>query len=78
MVDRLKPNQQSVASLPESTMISLSIARAKLKVRLEEIKSLSPKEADAFYKGLEQFIQPSVIFDSAATESAREMAEKSI
>ena len=31
-----------------------------------------------FIKALEPFIQPSVIFDSAATESAREMAEKSI
>lgn len=78
LIDRLKPNQQSVASLPESTMTSLSAARTKLKVSLAEIRSLSPKEVDAFYKGLEQEIQPSVIFDSAATESARQAAEKSI
>ncbi len=78
LIDRLKPNQQSVASLPESTMTSLSNARTKLKIRLEEIKSLSPKESDAFYKALEQLVQPSVIFDSAATESARQSAEKSV
>jgi hypothetical protein len=78
LIDRLKPNQQSVASLPESTMISLSTARTKLKVRLTEIKTLSPKEADAFYQGLEQFIQPSVVYDSAATENAKSAAEKSI
>jgi putative nucleotidyltransferase with HDIG domain len=78
LIDRLKPNQQSIASLPESTMTSLSSARAKLKVRLAEIKTLSPKESEAFYQALEQFIQPSVIYDSAATESAKEMSEKSI
>ena len=78
LIDRLKPNQQSVASLPESTMTSLSAARLKLQNRLTELKSLSPKEADAFYKALEREIQPSVIFDSAATESARQSAEKSI
>jgi len=78
LIDRQKPNQQSVASLPESSMTAVSVARQKLKDRLTEIKSLSPKETEAFYKALEPFVQPSVVFDSAATSSAREAAAQSI
>ena len=78
LIDRQKPNQQSVASLPESSMTPLSVARNKLKDRLLEIKSFSTKETDAFYIALEPFIQPSVIFDSAATNNARNAAAESI
>jgi cyclic-di-AMP phosphodiesterase PgpH len=78
LIDRQKPNQQSVVSLPESSMSALSVARTKLKTRLTEIKSLNSKEVEAFYKSIETFVQPSVIFDSAATESARLAAEQSI
>lgn len=78
LIDRQRPNQQSVASLPESSMTPLSSAKTKLKVRLSEIKSLSDKESDAFTTALEPFIQPSVVFDSNATNSARESAALSI
>lgn len=78
LIDRQKPNQQSVASLPESSMRSLSVARDKLKERLIEIKSFTPKEVEAFNTALAAFIQPSVVFDSAATTTARESAAQSI
>lgn len=78
LIDRQRPNQQSVASLPESSMTSLTAARAKLKNRLSEIKTLSAKESDAFTTALEPFIQPSVVFDSNATNSAREAASQII
>lgn len=78
LIDRQRPNQQSVASLPESSMTPLSAARTKLKVRLSEIKTLSDKEAAAFSTALEPFIQTSVVFDSLATNSAREAAASSI
>ena len=72
LIDRQKPNQQSIVSLPESSMTALSTARAKLNTRLTEIK------VEAFYKSIEAFVQPSVIFDSAATESSRLAAEQSV
>jgi putative nucleotidyltransferase with HDIG domain len=78
LIDRQKPNQQSVASLPESSMTALSVARGKLLARLTEIKSFSAKEIEAFNIALQAFVQPSVIFDSAATEMAREVAASSI
>lgn len=78
LIDRQRPNQQSLVSLPESSMMPLSAARQKLKERLAQIRSLSTKEVDSFYTALEPFVQPSVIFDSAGTTSAREAAAQSI
>ncbi|MGI9035837.1 MAG: HD family phosphohydrolase [Pyrinomonadaceae bacterium] len=78
LIDRQKPNQQSIVSLPESSMTALSAARAKLRQRLSEIKSLSPKEIIAFDDALEPLIQPTVIFDSAATKNAADAAAASI
>lgn len=78
LIDRQRPNLQSLVSLPESSMTPLSAARQKLKERLAQIRSLSTKEVDTFYAVLEPFVQPSVIFDSAGTTSARETAAQSI
>lgn len=78
LVDRKKPNQQSIVSIPESTMNSLSAARTKFKEQLGQIRSLSKKEAETFSKAAEGFIQPSVIYDRGATTNAREAAAQSI
>jgi cyclic-di-AMP phosphodiesterase PgpH len=74
VVDRQKPNEQSAVSSPKMNMISLSTARDKLNKSLIEIKSLSPKEIDAFNNALSPLIQPSVIFDSVATNRDKEAA----
>jgi putative nucleotidyltransferase with HDIG domain len=78
VLDRQKPFQQSVQNLPEANWISLSQAREKLRNKLSEIKSLSEKEREAFYEIAEQFIQPSVFYDSDATEKALESAIRSV
>jgi cyclic-di-AMP phosphodiesterase PgpH len=72
--DRAKPNQQSNVSMPESSWTPLSVARDKLKTRLAAIKSLSLKEVDAFYTAAEILVEPSVSYDSVATEAARRSA----
>jgi hypothetical protein len=78
LVDRSKPNIDQKVSMPESNWTALSTARNKLKERLTAIKSLSPKEVDAFYRGTEIFVEPSVFFDSVATANAREAAATSV
>ena len=78
LIDRQRPNQQSIVSLPESSMTALSQAREKLKQRLSDVKSLSPKEVGAFDNALEPLIQPNVIFDSAATKNAADAAAAGI
>lgn len=76
--DRQKPNQQSIVKMPESNMTALSDARNKLKDGLKQIKSLSEKEAEAFDAALAPLIQPSVLYDGAATNNARQAVEQNI
>jgi putative nucleotidyltransferase with HDIG domain len=76
--DRSKPNLQSTVSMPESNWIPLSVARAKLKERVSAIKSLSSKEVDAFFTAAEILVEPSVTYDSVATETARQAAADNI
>ncbi|MEP6787393.1 MAG: hypothetical protein ABJB40_03105 [Acidobacteriota bacterium] len=76
--DRSKPNLQSTVSMPESNWIPLSLARSKLKEKLAAVKSLSPKEVDAFNTGAGMLVEPSVSYDSVATENARQLAAENI
>jgi putative nucleotidyltransferase with HDIG domain len=76
--DRSRPNLQSTVSMPESSWVSLSTARQKFRTRLAAIKSLSTKEADAFYTAGEILVEPSVSYDSAATETARANAAQNV
>lgn len=76
--DRQKPNQQSIVKMPESNMTALSEARNKLLIGLKQIRSLSEAEVEAFDAALAPLIQPSVVFDSAATETARQAEEKNV
>ena len=76
--DRSKPNLQSTVAMPESNWTSLSVARNKFRTRLTAVKSLSPKEADAFYTAGEILIEPSISYDSVATDTARSTAAENI
>jgi putative nucleotidyltransferase with HDIG domain len=78
LVDRQKPNQQSVVQMPESSMIALSAARQKLREGLGKINSLSEKEAAAFYAVMAPLVQPNVVYDSVATENARAAVTESV
>ena len=72
--DRSKPNLQSTVKMPESNWTALSTAREEFKTRIAAIKSLSQKEADAFYTAGEILIEPSISYDSVTTETARASA----
>jgi putative nucleotidyltransferase with HDIG domain len=72
--DRSRPNLRATVSMPESNWIALSTARERLRTRLTAIKSLSPKEVEAFYTAAEILVEPSVAYDSVATDTARQTA----
>lgn len=76
--DKSKPGVQSTVAMPESNWTSLSIARTRFRTRLNAIKSLSAKEAEALYVAGEILIEPSVSYDSVATETARQTAAESV
>ena len=76
--DRSKPGQQSTVTMPESNWTSLSTARSKFRTRLGTINSLSVKEVDAFYTAGEILVEPSVSYDSVATETAKKAAAENV
>jgi membrane-associated HD superfamily phosphohydrolase len=76
--DRQKPNQQSVVKMPESSMTALSAARNELREDLKQIRTLSEAEADAFGATLAPLIQPSIVYDGAATDNARAIVVKNV
>lgn len=78
LIDRQKPNVETVFQNPETMMTAVSAARVKLGEGLKQIKSLSEKEADAFDAALTPQIQPSVTYDGAATEKARQNVSDNI
>lgn len=78
LIDRQRPNQQSVVQMPETSMTPLSSARNSLRENLRQIRSLSEVEANAFEAALSPLIQPSVVYDSVATENARRAIADSV
>jgi len=78
IVDRQKPTELRRAQNAAMTMVAVSDARQQLKDQVAGIRSLSPKEADAFVAALSPLIQPSLIYDSAATEAERLQAAKGV
>ncbi|MEP7148122.1 MAG: HDIG domain-containing metalloprotein [Acidobacteriota bacterium] len=71
IVDRQRPTELRASQNPLNTMTKLSAAREGLRNGLRQLQSVSAKESDAFAAALSPMIQPSIIYDAAATENAR-------
>jgi putative nucleotidyltransferase with HDIG domain len=76
LTDRQKPDQQPILKFPENNTVPLSQARENLQKGLSQIISLSSREVEAFNIALTPLIKPSIIFDSVATENARDAEAK--
>jgi putative nucleotidyltransferase with HDIG domain len=71
IVDRQRPTDSRVSANAATMMTKVSEARRKLADDLRSVPSFSPAEAAGFAAFLSPLIQPSVIYDAAATETAR-------
>ncbi len=78
IINRQNPNEQSLAQMPENNWTSLSDARKKLEEGLAKIPNLSGREIEAFDAALSPLVQPNVIYDSAATNKARQSLTESV
>jgi cyclic-di-AMP phosphodiesterase PgpH len=78
IVDRQRPTDLRQATRPVMTMTSLSDARERLKNGISQIRSLSEDEQAGFFEAMAPLIQPSVIYDSSATEAAKQQAAEEI
>ncbi len=71
LIDRQRPTDSRRVQNPAATMITVSAAREQLRMGLKQIRSFSDSESDAFFAATAPLIQPSVIYDAAATETAK-------
>ena len=78
VIDRQRPSDVRYSPNPLATMTSVSQARELLAASIDQIPSLSDAEVQAFVAATAPFIQPSVIYDGAATENARRMAAEGV
>ncbi|MBC7898823.1 MAG: HDIG domain-containing protein [Saprospiraceae bacterium] len=78
IVDRQRPTDSRQAQNPAMSMTPLSEARKALNEGLTQIRSLSEKEVAAFGAALAPLIQPSIVYDAAATENARKVVADSV
>ena len=78
IIDRQRPTDIRQAMRPVFTMTSVSDARARLKESISDLRSLSDEEKEAFYAALAPLIQPSLVYDSAATESEKLAAAQDV
>ncbi|MGH9947000.1 MAG: HD family phosphohydrolase [Pyrinomonadaceae bacterium] len=78
IVDRQKPTDSRVSTNPSINMTKLSEARRSLASGIKSIPSFSSAESEAFTEILSPLIQPSIIYDAAATESGRRVVAESV
>lgn len=78
IVDRQKPTDSRVSANPASSMTKLSDARNKLAADVRSVPSFSDAEAEGFVSILTALVQPSIIYDAAATESSRRRIAETI
>ncbi len=78
IIDRQRPTEARVVQNPVATMFPVSEARERLRESLNQIRSLSEPEREAFVTALSPLIQPSIIYDAAATDLDRKAQIDSI
>ena len=78
IIDRQRPTELRASQNPLNTMTKLSDAREGLRNGLRQLQSLNDKESDGFATALAPMIQPSIIYDAAATDNARREVAESV
>lgn len=76
--DPSRPGARSTVAMPETNWTSLSEAREGLRLKLSGVRGFSAKEIEAFYSAGQILIEPSVTYDSVATEAGRETAAAAV
>jgi putative nucleotidyltransferase with HDIG domain len=78
VVDSRIPTVQTVLSMPQSRMTSLSAARAEVGSRLAQLPGLTPSDSETLKAVVMPLVQANVNYDSNATEAAKTAASEDI
>ncbi|HUQ32300.1 MAG TPA: HDIG domain-containing protein, partial [Pyrinomonadaceae bacterium] len=78
LVDQRDPSAQSVLSMPQSRMTSLSAAQRSLRSRISQLSGWTTDQQSALLSALSPLVRATVRYDPAATNSARDAAAKKV
>jgi putative nucleotidyltransferase with HDIG domain len=78
LVDRRNSSAQSILTMPQSRMTSLSAAQRSLRSRISQLQDWSPEQQAALLSAMLPLIKPSVSYDPAATQATRDDASRKI
>jgi putative nucleotidyltransferase with HDIG domain len=76
LMDKRNPGTQSVLTMPQSRMTSLSAAQRSLSSRISQLNGWTTEQQSALLSALTPLVQPTVSYDPAATNAARDDAAK--
>ena len=74
LVDKRNPGMQTVLTMPQSRMTSLSAAQKGLRSRISQLSDWTMEEQAALLAAMLPLVKPSVSFDPALTTNARNEA----
>jgi putative nucleotidyltransferase with HDIG domain len=78
LVDKRDPSAQSVLSMPQSRMTSLSAAQRSLRSRISQLSGWTTDQQSALLSALSPLVRASVLYDPKATNAARDDAAKKV
>jgi cyclic-di-AMP phosphodiesterase PgpH len=78
LVDNRDVTAQSVLSMPQSRMTSLSAAHRSLRSRISQLNGWTTEQQSALLSALTPLVQPTVSYDPAATNAARDDAARKV
>lgn len=74
LIDLQHPDMQPIVSLPQSRMTPLSVAHQNVRSRIDNLRGWTEQQKAAIAPALLSLVRPNVMFDDAATRTAREDA----
>jgi cyclic-di-AMP phosphodiesterase PgpH len=78
LVDQRDKSAQSILSMPQSRMTSLSTAQRSLRSRIAQLNGWSTEQQSALLSALTPLVQPTVSYDPATTNAARDDAARKV
>jgi putative nucleotidyltransferase with HDIG domain len=78
LVDQRDPSAQSVLSMPQSRMTSLSAAQRSLRSRISQLSGWTTDQQSALLSALSPLVRATVRYDPAETNAARDAAAKKV
>lgn len=76
--DKDNMSAQSILSMPQSRMTSLSVAQRSLRSRIAQLGGWSTEQQEALLRALTPLVQPTVSYDLTATKVARDEAARKV